>query len=287
MNVSFETQERAVTEALGVSASPVVRLRAGEWRFPMVNGKSGPVHGRLDEGWLELRVPIHPSHESSPWSLLRIGSHLHGPAKIAMRSGGRAPDLRADLSLDGDVDLEARVAAACSGLAAGLGLIDGQKTAAPAAGTSGAAGRDLGALLQEAGWSYTDRDGGARIVDLEAPRGPYRAEVTDRKGLGVRLAAPLAHAGTLSHPSQEAIGLLLLTASARLRLARGAVLSAQRGLNLQLEVVFPRTPSAAEIDHALAALSVGCANFGPETEALMEKDLAVNYLLARGVASRQ
>lgn len=287
MNVSFETQERAVTEALGVIASPVVRLRAGEWRFSLSNGKSGPFRGRLDEGWLMLRAPIHPPHDTSLWSLLRTGSDLDGSAKIAIRSGDRAPDLRADLPLDGGVDLEARVKATCSGLAAALGLLDGHKPAAPAAGTSGADGRDLGALLKEAGWSFTERDGGARIVDLETPRGSYRAEVTGREAFGVRMAAPLAHAGTLSNASREAIGLLLLTASACLRLARGAVVPAQRGLTLRLEVVFPETPSATEIDHALAALSVGCAHFGPESEALLEEDLAVKYLLARGAAWRR
>ena len=259
---------------------------AGEmrWSFALANGRALPVTALIEEGWLALEAPLEEAAAGTPlFRLLEWNGQLDGPGKFVAVSGG-ALQLRAEIALDEAVDIAGRLHQSCAGFRAALGRSHGESPAAHAVigpGPIEAGGAQLRQALGESGWAFTERAGGRLAVELEAREGFYQALVEQRGVGGVRLWVELARAQALSAASRQALGLLLLTAGGALRPARGAAEAGDGQMALRLEVDFATPPGAAELGHALAALSVGCRLCGEEVKLLEDESIAGRYLRIR------
>jgi hypothetical protein len=77
----------------------------------------------------------------------------------------------------------------------------------------------------------------------------------------------------------------MLTLNGAVRLVRGILAQSSGQLTCGLEAGFGTTPNAAEIDHALAALSVACRICGRGVNALLDEAVARQYLAVRNIPS--
>jgi hypothetical protein len=135
--------------------------------------------------------------------------------------------------------------------------------------------------VSEAGWPVSGSDREGLRVDLDVPGAFHQARVEDHHG-GVRFAADIVRIEPLRTTTRPALALLLLSASALVRMARAAVERTSGEEAVRFEVVFDAAPSAAEIAHALSALSVACRGFAREAKALADEAVAMRYLELRG-----
>lgn len=284
--------ENAITRELGAHGRPVIRSTAGRWRVAPPEGQRRAIEVRLEENWLLLEAPIDASRPRSAWSLLGAAADLPPMTRIVQAGASESPYVRAELPIDEPGGAGRRVGAACAGLDAGLERLHGRRRESRKADRAGAAvatgpTTDPRELLRANGRTFTERDDGTLMVDLEVERAPHRAGIVADGARGVRIAAPLGRIGRLRRDQREAIGDYLLAASAHLRLA-GAAMNrsgpAGEETLIFLRVDLPSDPTIEEIEHALAALAAGCELIGPETDALIKEGLAASYLLIRGVA---
>jgi len=177
---------------------------------------------------------------------------------------------------------------AAAGRLAGQGpaLGDGPPQVSPVlpenAAASGAL--DLSALCREAGWPFTERDGGRLAVELEtAPSaGFHQALVQALPGeAGVGISVDLQVMPDLSSVSREALGLFLLTATGALRMPRAIARLAGEHATVGFEVRLGRAADAFAVGLALGACSVACDMCGPEVKVLQNERLARAYLAIR------
>ena len=116
--------------------------------------------------------------------------------------------------------------------------------------------------------------------------GDFWQALVERRPDGIRVAAPVGALAMASDEVRNSIAVLLLTLNGVLRFARAAGEEQKGQVAAHLEALLPHFPSAEELGHALAALSVGCRLCGREVEVL-QNDLVVarEYLVARGWSS--
>jgi hypothetical protein len=119
------------------------------------------------------------------------------------------------------------------------------------------------------------------LIDLDVPGRWHRVRVDTRGDRDVRLAVEIGGGGAVSPLTQQALGVLLLSANGAVRLARAAV-KADSKQAATFEVAFGALPSASELDLALSALSVACRLFGREAKALEDENVARRYLELQG-----
>ena len=100
--------------------------------------------------------------------------------------------------------------------------------------------------------------------------------------MGVLVSVEVTRCETFSQPSRQALGVLLLTACGLVRFARAAVEEKGGQALARFEVRFSTAPSALELTHALAALSVACRLCAQEAKALQDEEIAGKYLAIRG-----
>jgi hypothetical protein len=132
---------------------------------------------------------------------------------------------------------------------------------------------DLVSLCRETGWPVRERQGGKMLlVDLETPGEFYQARIevqADR----VQIRTELPACEAVPPPCQEALGRLLLTLNACVRLARATTVEKPAGIAVQFEVVLSQ-PCAVELAHAFASLSMACRLCAREAM-LLQQDAAL------------
>jgi hypothetical protein len=299
---NFARRGLAVGEALKACAGGVKAAGPGGWLFALSNGVPHTFSAMLAGDWLLLDAGLGAVAESGElWRLLGANARLGGPGKFA-RERGRLR-LRAEIALDEEIDLASRLRETCDSLREALRVLHGEAGRAEVAGREGSesaaeGGEDAGsevaesescakglkALCEEAGWDCVEKDGGRLAAQLEAG-GAFR-QATLAAGACGRLSASveLFRAAGLGDVSRHAVAALLLGASASLRLARAAAVEhADGAVAARFEVSFRTRPRAAELGHTLSALSVACAEFGREAEALCDARVAARFVAARGV----
>jgi hypothetical protein len=102
---------------------------------------------------------------------------------------------------------------------------------------------------------------------------------------GVHFSVELVRSNAAEEASRRALALFLLTIGGALRMVRAFVQEAEGHQSYGLEVSLPATPAAEEIDHAMAALSVGYRMCAQEASVLLNAGAARCYLAARDVNS--
>ncbi len=276
----------AISRGLRGRARAVAQEGHGRWRMAPVRGGKIPIDGRLDGAWCVLQAPLQHNGSDPFWAVIAAAADFPPLTKPVLEARCGLLSVRAEFPVGRGIDVERRAGEACAGiekvLTRGRRRVKRKKARAECPPPA-AAGLD--ALLSDAGWSSARGDDGTLTVGLETSRGAWRAGIVDLGMDGVNIAAPLSSGTELDVVRRQALGLFLLSAAGAVRLVRAAVDEGPRGLVMpRFEVRLPVAPAATEIDHALAALAAACEYCGPEARSLFGKDLAEQYLLARGAA---
>lgn len=246
-----------------------------------------PIRWRLEDDWLLLSRPVNRVVPRGRLSdLLRRNATLDGLVKFAGLPGRRT-EIRAEIPLDLELDLDQQIEAVARGLGRASAALretahaPTPAQASPPAGTQAGTGVDLPALCAELGMAFTERDDGALSVELPGVAGlcgHARLEPASRTGGGFRAWLALGPCGELGPESREALGVLLLSASATVRLARAVVRPGDEGEMAGVEVQWPTVANARALEHALGALAAGGRYFGREVNALCDPSVARAYL---------
>jgi hypothetical protein len=257
----------------------VKQAGSGHWEFALANGKPLGVSARLFEGWLLLDAPL-PDRigRGGWWDLLRLNATLQGLSKFVLRPAARSPQyvhLRADISLAGDEDFEGdcesefddllttRLLDACAGLKEAFGSFRGEKSNEQPALTSianleGQANKGvekLRRLCGDTGWSFIERSAGRLMIDLDVQHGFYQA-VAEHRAEGAHVSVEITRAEAFSETNRQALSMLLLGTGALVKLARPSIEESENQIVGRFEVRFTKMPTAVELAHAFAALSV-------------------------------
>jgi hypothetical protein len=286
------SSERAspIDELLRTHVEEVELVAPMHWQVSVrSNGTVHPGQIRLEEDWLVFDGSALDAGEPAPldaWKLLHVNSRLEGPAKFASVAGKESPRLIAEIPLDEEIELpdvlQWMLRCVASGLRSNTDVLAQRPLMQPVHSMSTRSPQELRALCSATGWPSTEKQDGGIAVELPTRRGVYSAIVRDGNGHGTHVSVPIASCGSLSDRSRHALSLLLLDACGLLRLARAAVHDAGDEAVAAFEVRLRSAPVAAELVHALAAVSVACDLCGPEAQALGHAATASHYLEARG-----
>ncbi len=262
------------------SALPSVEVVAPtRWVVRASRTSESSMLARLADGFLVLTDDYGPATPPSHWDLLKANANLMGLAKFAAAPGGRVI-LRAEIPVLAEGNLPLRISQACSAFAAA------QQATRSRRGNTGVASAeasptDLLKLVEETGWRCSSQDGDVCAVPLETRQGGYTGVVTAPPG-AVRVCAELAAWDSLSVPCHDGLASMLLTANARLRLARAIIAEDESGGAAHLEVVFQAPATAAELRSALEALSVGADTCASAADVLQDEAAAKLFLAVWG-----
>lgn len=272
--------EDAIAGTLAKCASRVRTDGPAAWRFELGNGKPLPAAARWEEPWLLLRAPLAlPPDPEAPWRLLLLNGRLSGPARVVHPEGNGHFELQADLPVADVERMPHSLELACASLqraaAAASGTPPGPAEDAPAAGGGDVDPAWIG-LAGERGWTLERREAGRYAVELDAPGLQSQAWV-EQQGGELSMWLEISRGGALSGQARRAGALFLLTLTGRLRMVRGAVAEPEPQ-SIRLEVRLPESATAAELDLALATLSLGCRRAAREVRALADDVVARTYL---------
>jgi len=294
MTAPTKERNRLISDTLERVSPRVQADGKGRWDFALVNGTSAAAHAALQEGWLNLVVPLQEATDpESDWSLLRDNGTLPGLCKFALDDGQRCRHLRVDLPLDWEsepVFLSRRLREACTGFLAVLGRLHGSresgelKDAGNACDVEGnhAEGTDLPHLLNEAGWQCAQRSASKFTVDLDVRGGLSQAVVEVAECRGVVVAfTDVAKWEAPGREQREAAAVLLLSASKFIRMARATVVENEKESAARFEVRFESPATSPELSHALSALSVAASLCRNEAQSFEDERIAKAYLAAR------
>jgi hypothetical protein len=275
-----------IAAALEKCATSVVRIADAQWLLSLTNGAELTVHAGVHDDWLILEGPRVPGfgfrggHASGEpdaaglWSLLRVNAALVGGAKCALEPDLSGTQVRAEVPLDDDIDVARRITQACTGIKSAAARVHGSAAYdSPVAAPLTHA--ELEALCRATPWTCVVRKE-CVAVDLQV-QGAFRALVTARPDGKIAASVDLngRPADSSSPVCRAALAHFLLRINRVVRMARAAA----AGETPRLETVFADAPTAPELNHALAALSVACRMAAREAEVLAcEVEAARAYL---------
>jgi hypothetical protein len=265
--------------ALQAALASVERVAPTRWLVRDRRASESSVLVRLVDGFLLLTDDFSLATPPSRWDLLKANANLTGLAKFSAAPGGGLC-LRAEIPVQAEGNLPLRISQACGAFAAAQHLTQlgqGNTGVTPAE----AAPTDILKLVEAAGWRCSSQKGDVCAVPLETLQGGHTAIVTAPAG-AVRVCTELASWDTLSAPCREGLAGMLLTANARLRLARAVVAEDESGGAAQLEVLLQAPVAPAELRSALEALSVGADTCVPTADLLQEETAAKLFLAVWG-----
>lgn len=240
------------------------------------------LHWRLEDDWLLVSRPLNlVIPRTRRLELSRRNADLGGLVKFAGLPGRRV-EVRAEIPLDAELDLGQQIDATVRGFDRASAAL---RRAAPEPGPAQESQRDaepaadLAALCTELGVAFTERDDGALIVELPGATGLCgHARLEQPSRTGFRAGLDLGNCDGRGPESQEALGVLLLAASATVRLARAVVRPGADAETVAVEVCWPTAARGQALEHALAALTTVGQYFGREVDAICDRSVARAYL---------
>jgi hypothetical protein len=297
MTSTIEPRTAACRRA--IAALPFVSADEGAgFSLELPGGRHTRLQLHVGDSWADLT--IEPGEESAPighWDALALNAAADGMARLVLRPGDPALALRADVRLAADEDASPRLAAACGDLRRLADAVDRRSRGsnadagaarAPEADAASArpqAGTDIEALLTEAGWPFVRRASHRLAVDLGLPEQFQQAFITEGPGGRRRARATLAVIGAPTVATRDALGVLLLTASALVRTACAGCVDQDGESAVFFEAPLGETPDACDVDAALGAVAMACQMAGREARTLIDERIASAYLAARGWAA--
>ena len=220
----------------------------------------------VDESWLVMKSPAVT--DATPIELLTRNATLPGLVKFGRDRDG-AIVVCAQIPIDDPTSTVPLIRDTCAGF-------EFAASASSAVNELPASSADLQNLCTEAGWDFTARSDGSLAVELEC-RDTFIQAALSARGEGVHVFVELADCDE----SMPAIAEMLLTAGSAVRLARPAIVPRDGKPSPRFEVAFSAMPTAAQLAHALSALSVACATCAEEVVALQNTNVAGEYLALR------
>jgi len=273
----------AVRDAFEECSLSVAEVGHHHWQFYLANETTAPIRARIADDWLLLKASC--AEGTTPkrrmlWNLLQWNAALSGGARFALGFGEPCIQIRAEIPLIENLDLNVRIRQAYIGIGTAWSRVQSHFDRAvgkePVDGTEPTG--DLARLCQETGWPFVEPSTGPMKIDLETANEFYQATI-EQRFCQVHVQVDIAAGESISPPCQKAFSLFLLAVSSHLRVARPTAVEAGGRFVARLEVVFDRLPGVEELCHALSALSIGCRLAGREAAALLEDDaLAIEYL---------
>jgi hypothetical protein len=280
-----------IHDALETVTAQVTQNTLWDWTFNLSNSRVFEGIARVDQEFLHLDVDLRWARSggsltaASIWDLLHFNARTQYGVKFAL--GGKSPSvrLRAELPVfDGQDLLYSRIRDTVHAMRRALRLVQGAADSTQFDSPNPArSGVDLPALLGEVGFSFSRRASGL-VVKLDVPDEFFEATIGECTVRGTVASVALEACNGWPNECRTALGLMLLSATARLRMVRA---SAERFDDNQtaarFEVVFQGLLSAANLNHGLSALSVACGGWGKEVKALRDERVARSYLWIRDV----
>jgi hypothetical protein len=290
--MSTDVHRRAtVLAALQQQSVGLHAPESGTWSLPLSNGLILEGKANVDDIWLtlSLSLPEGFSHldRAAVWKLLGHNATAGPGVKFALEMHASRPHLRGEMAigLDDNELLRSRISALYEALRQAAEHACGSIILEPAQRiTESALGAErLLKLCDEANWSATlSASGDALAVKLESDRFPCQARVEYCNGL-ILVATEWATLDvSLTDEIQRAVGIFLLTVSGAIRLASAALVTTAERTAIRAQVVLPFDAGAAELGHALSALSVASRNCGPEISLLLQSDHELTRAFLRG-----
>lgn len=278
-------REQSIECGLQAASSACVETGKGRWRIELANGSTTAAVARLSGEWLELNAHMPAgwlTREHGVWPLLQFNALCDGPARLVLDRRAPRVDLRADLFVEDESNLDRRVADLCEDLRSAVHALQaGPDVTAPrpdATSPSRVSLPDLAQLCADAGWPGTERAPGDLAVVFDTAAGSFTARLAFAGRDRLTAVVDLADATAFAPASRHAAGVLLLRASALVRSVKGlAVRSAEMAETLCLAVVADDVTTGA-IHRALSALAVGVDLVAREAQALQHEPLARAYL---------
>lgn len=280
-------QSRNSIAAWLLQSAPEVReLDVRRWEITFANGLQVAVAAPVDNHFLlfDAAAPVACELDEAPqW--LRWNAELDGFAKIALAPGPWQVRLRAEVPIDEEADMAARIAGTLRGMQDAYQRL-AHKVSAPAAAqpaakaTTSHASGSLSALLRETGWLFQERSGGVAAVEIAIRGASICVSLHELPG-GAHAALELLRMDAPAAVSATAVAALLLCAGSSLRLARPFAADADGQLVCGFEVRSAGAMTAAELVHALEALVVAGWACKEEVHSLLDNAVAGSYLAIR------
>ena len=254
----------AVDAALATVPGMVEQTAPGRYRVALAGVC---VTAWVDDSWLVMQSPA--LGETSAAAMLARNSMLPALVKFALDGSGN-PMICAQIPIADLTGSAPLIRSTCEGIATAA-------ADSPAPIGIPVTPPDLQGLCAEARWDFTTRSDGSLAVELEC-HGAFAQASLRAHGEGVHLSVELADCLPCSPESESAIALLLLIAGGAVRLARPVLEQGGEMRTPRFEAVFSTIPSAAELSHALCALSVAFAACSEEVRVLWDPNVASEYL---------
>jgi len=273
-------------EALAVEARATAPWR---WELSVRRKRAGRMSGqaRREGDWLVLDLEA-PSRAAGaePEDLLRRNAGLDGVGRLVVLAGERRPRLRAELPVEELADrLAAGLETSRQAFDRAVDALAGVEEPAGAGRPEGAddadAAKALAAAAEESVWPVRWGADGAGAVDVGRRDAPRRAELRAH-GRGFRAALELADPAGYGTAGRRALALLLLAASASVRLVRAVAREGEEGRRLGFEVGESAPATEVAVDRALCTLSLAAQLAAREAEDLAAEPLADRYLASLG-----
>ena len=281
---SQDTWAPLISRALHMQGEDVVSCASNCWRFTLRNGTLLRASAVIADDWLRLCAPLSvgegepaSKHPAELWELLHRNAYLETGVKYGLALSGE-PFVCADVLLEEEVDVEARIRKVCENLRMASELAYREDTGELSGAGEGPADvhPDLTELCDDLGWPCTKRAGGELAIELDVPNKSYFAIVGHTVDLRISTSFQIPEAPSL--PCRRALAVFLQTASRHVRMVRASA----NGKTAGFEVGFIARPSPSEFDHALSALSVATRLCIQEVSLLRDESIAVRYLDAQG-----
>lgn len=292
MNPGRDPRAEALVCALEAHAAAVVQMAPGLWSFTP-RGAFLQATTRMTDDWVLFDAPVPDSAAGvAAWDVFAANARLSGGLKGCTDASGGALRLRAELPLLEQLPSVRAVQEVCDGLTAAAAWLrpDARPLrpvlrAATLGGGDLAADVDLQQLCAETSWPFTVRGPDTVMVELDVPGAFQQAAVALQPDRGLVVSLPVLSEPPRAPVCETAVGAFLLRVTGAVRMVR-AVTGASR-VPLCFEVVGATpavAPAAAELAHALAALSLAWRCAGREA-AVLTADERVAELYVRGVVN--
>jgi hypothetical protein len=260
----------------------------GPWRWQCTaqNGASHRVIASMGEGFLHLACNLEPDRKEPDLFNQALLANSTLPGGVGLALGRRSGlQLRSDLAILDESQLIDRIQWALNALRDGLHVFPSRHPETSGFARQGALSPDPGFAerLLLSGWTCAERgprEFSAQLDAVGAPPAMVRAADD-----GVVFSVDLVRLEDAAQPAHQALAIFLLTTCGKLRLVRAYATRTDSRQIFGLEVNLPPLPASEEIDHALAALSLGYRVCAREAALLLNETAARSYLAARGLSN--
>ena len=278
-----------IHNALKTNAAKVTQNTPWDWSFDLGKSKAFRGTAKVDQGFLHLDVDLRKTEiggsitAESIWDLLHLNAKTEYGVKFVLGGRPASVRLRADIPLADGPDLcSAKIREATLGMHRALRLFQGAADSTRLDSPNPARSEvDLPALLGEVGFSFSQRANGL-VVRLGVPGEFFEATIGECKLRGTVASVELQACNGWPNECRTALGLMLLSATAHLRMVcASAGLIDDHQTAARFEVIFQGLLSAANLNHGLSALSVACRRWGKEVKAIRDVKISRTYLRTR------